>query len=66
MARKILRYPQISERTGLSLDTLRWLRKQGRGPKTWILANRVVSYEDDVDQWLDQEQSVSTQGGGAA
>jgi excisionase family DNA binding protein len=64
MTRTILRLEQIAERTGVSIDTLRWYRHKGIGPKTWRLGRRVVAYEDDVDAWL--EQQANAEGGDAA
>lgn len=59
MTRTILKLAEISERTGVPLATLRWLRHLNRGPKTWLLAGRVVAYADDVDQWVEEQQRTS-------
>jgi predicted DNA-binding transcriptional regulator AlpA len=56
MARTILKLRQIEERTGVPINTLRWLRHRGEGPKTFLLAGRVVAYADDVDAWVKQAQ----------
>jgi hypothetical protein len=57
MDRKILRLTEIHERTGVPINTLRWLRHTGRGgTKTFLLAGRVVSYEDDVDAWVESSR----------
>jgi hypothetical protein len=34
MARRILRLPDIEQRTGVPIATLRWYRHRGIGPKT--------------------------------
>lgn len=54
VTRKILRLPQIADRTGVPIATLRWYRHRGIGPKTFRLAGRVVAYEDDIDAWVNQ------------
>ena len=55
--RTILRLQEVSDRTGVPLDTLRYYRKVGTGPRTWKLGRRVVAYEDDVQTWLDQQEA---------
>lgn len=54
MGRKILRLPEIAEKTGVPIATHRWYRHRGIGPKTFVLGGRVVAYEDDVDAWIEQ------------
>jgi predicted DNA-binding transcriptional regulator AlpA len=56
MARTILRLRQIEQRTGVPINTLRWLRHRGQGPKTFLLAGRVVAFEDDVDLWVERQR----------
>jgi len=58
MARRILRLPDIEQRTGVPIATLRWYRHRGIGPKTFLLAGRVVAYEDDVDAWVNQARQT--------
>lgn len=62
MSRRILRYPEVSARTGIPVATLRWYRQQGVGPRTWLLGGRVVAYEDEVDEWLEQCRNRSSAG----
>ena len=52
MTRRILRLPEIAQRTGVPIATLRWYRHRGIGPRTFLFAGRVVAYEDDVDAWV--------------
>lgn len=59
MTRTILRLQDIHERTGIPVATLRWYRHRGLGPKTWRLGRHVVAYEDDVQQWLDDQQKLT-------
>ena len=58
MSRKILRLPEIEQRTGVPVATLRWYRYRGVGPKTFLFAGRVVAYEDDVDAWVNQARDT--------
>jgi len=61
MSRTILRLEQIADRTGIPVATLRYYRHLGAGgPPTWKLAGRVVSYEDEVDAWI-EEQRIAEQ-----
>ena len=65
--RTILRLQEIADRTGVSLDTLRYYRKTGTGgPRTWKLGRRVVAYEDDVERWLREQEAASSDGVPAA
>lgn len=57
---RLLQLPEISERTTLSVDSLRWLRHVGRGPKTFKLGRRVVAYESDVLAWIDAQRARET------
>lgn len=52
MTRKIVTLDQIHERTGVPLNTLRYYRATGTGPKTFKLGGRVVAFEDDVEAWI--------------
>lgn len=53
MRRTILSLEQVSERTGVALNTLRYYRATGKdGPRTFKLGGRVVAFEDDVDAWI--------------
>lgn len=55
MARRLLTLDEVSEKTGISKATLRWLRANGRGPRMGILAGRLRAKEEDVDAWIEQE-----------
>jgi predicted DNA-binding transcriptional regulator AlpA len=59
MARKILRLPEIAEKTGVPVATLRWYRHRGLGPKTFLFAGRVVAYEAEVDEWVESARHSS-------
>jgi len=55
MSRTILTLQEIADRTRVPINTLRFYRSTGQGPKTWRLAGRVVAFEDDVERWLDEQ-----------
>ncbi len=44
----------VSERTGVPLNTLRWYRHNGVGPKSFKLGRRVMYAVEDVEQWIEQ------------
>lgn len=50
---KLLRLPEVAELTGVSANTLRYWRHQGRGPRSARLGRRVVYRERDVRDWLE-------------
>lgn len=60
MTRKILTLQEVSERARVPVNTLRWLRSRGEGPRTWKAAGRVVAYEDDVQAWLDEQYEATS------
>jgi len=50
---KLLRFPAIRERTGLSRSTIWRLEHEGRFPRRhWISANAVAWVEEDVMEWI--------------
>ena len=49
---RVLTLEQIAERTGLPLNTLRYYRVRGEGPKTFRLGRRVVGMSSDVEHWI--------------
>lgn len=58
--RTILTLEEVAERTRMPLNTLRWLRQQGKGPRTWKLGRRVVAYLDDVDAWVEEQYETTS------
>jgi predicted DNA-binding transcriptional regulator AlpA len=65
MSDRLLTLPEVAEVTRLSLSTHRWLRQEGRGPKTFKVGRRVVAKESDVLQWIDRQHQADTRVGGA-
>lgn len=52
---KLLRLPEVAELTGLPVNTLRFWRHQGSGPRSIKLGRRVVYRERDVVDWIDEQ-----------
>ncbi|WP_282946999.1 helix-turn-helix transcriptional regulator [Cellulomonas endometrii] len=55
----LLKLPEISEQTGVPINTLRSLRASGRGPKTFMLAGRVVAKREDVNAWVQEQYDAA-------
>lgn len=53
----LLTMPEVAEITRRSVDTLRWLRHNGEGPRGHRAGRRVYFWRRDVMAWLaEQEQ----------
>lgn len=61
----LLLLDEIAEITRVPVNTLRWLRHRGEGPKTFRLGRRVVARTSDVLAWV-EEQASAPSGGQAA
>lgn len=48
---------EVSQRTGLSVASLRWMRHMGQGPRSFRLGRRVVYRAEDVDAWIDAQHA---------
>jgi len=64
--KRILLMPEVSDRTRVPIDTLRYWRHLGTGPKSFKNGRRVMYLEEDVDAWLEEQRTVGASGGGAA
>lgn len=62
---RLLRVPEIAEMTGKPIDTIRWYRHTGAGPKMFKLGRHVVAKESDVAAWI-EAQYVKAAGPDAA
>ncbi|WP_418063934.1 helix-turn-helix transcriptional regulator [Pimelobacter simplex] len=51
----LLRIEEVSERIGVPVDTLRYWRKTGAGPKAVRLGRRLAYRATDVDAWVDEQ-----------
>lgn len=52
---RFLRLSEVSTWTGIPENTLRWYRKERRGPQSAKLGGRVVYRESDVQAWIDAQ-----------
>jgi len=55
--RKILTLAQAADRVGMSVETLKYWRKVGKGgPRTFKLGRRVVIAEEDLSAWVAEQR----------
>jgi hypothetical protein len=52
----LLLLPEVAEITRRSIDTLRWLRHRGEGPRGHRSGRRVYYRRHDVMAWLDEQE----------
>lgn len=50
----LLRYEDVSARTGIPVETLRTWRKYGRGPRMFKVGRHVVTTEADLVEWIER------------
>ena len=62
MARKLLRFPEICERTGIAESTHRYWRHIGEGPPMFRMGRRIVAFEDEVDAWIEGQADAARRG----
>jgi predicted DNA-binding transcriptional regulator AlpA len=55
MAGRLLDIHEVSARTRAPVETLRYWRQQGVGPKAFRLGRRLVWDESEVERWLDEQ-----------
>lgn len=51
---------ELAARLGVSVETVRWWRKQGTGPRAIKVGRRVFYSNHDVRQWLDQRRELAS------
>lgn len=69
MSKRILRLPNVLDRTGLSRSTVYQWVSEGRFPKPVSLGTRAVGWvESDIEEWIGKqiEDSLIRRGGSAA
>ena len=60
MRNKIIRLPEVKNKTGLSRSTIYLSMAKGTFPKTISLSERAVGWLDsDIEQWLDKRIAAS-------
>jgi predicted DNA-binding transcriptional regulator AlpA len=58
MAFELMLMEEVEELTRQPLDTLRYWRHVGKGPRSFKLGNRVVYKREDVEQWIEAQYSA--------
>lgn len=52
---QLLRIDDVSAQTGIPVETLRYWRKEGRGPKFARIGRRLVCRAPDLAAWLNAQ-----------
>lgn len=65
MGPTILTMEQAATRIGRSVETMRYWRKRGEGPRTFRLGRRVVIAEDDLNAWIAEQREQGEPQGAA-
>ena len=52
---KLMTLAEVAAATRLSENTLRWLRSQGRGPRSGKLGRRIFYRALDVEAWIEKQ-----------
>jgi predicted DNA-binding transcriptional regulator AlpA len=58
MAFELMLMEEVEELTRQPLDTLRYWRHVGKGPRSFKLGNRVVYKREDVERWIEAQYSA--------
>ena len=58
---KILMMSEVSEQTRVPIDTLRYWRHIGKGPKSFRNGKRVMYLQEEVDGWIESLQAAEIQ-----
>lgn len=58
-----LRTPEAASRIDKPEATLRWWRHIGYGPKSYKIGRTVFYDVADLDEWLQQQKSITAVGG---
>ncbi|ACZ31089.1 regulatory protein MerR [Xylanimonas cellulosilytica DSM 15894] len=56
---------ELADELGISEETLRWWRAEGRGPKSFNIGRRVFYRRADVEQWMAEQYAQTVRGGAA-
>ncbi len=56
---------EVQAEFGFPIDTLRYWRQRGEGPRSFKLGRRVVYDRSDLATWITREKQLSQQGGAA-
>lgn len=56
---RLLTLEEISDFTHMPLATLRYKRHRGELPFIFKLGRRLVAYQSELDEWIDQQRRVT-------
>ncbi|WP_413505812.1 helix-turn-helix transcriptional regulator [Photobacterium phosphoreum] len=60
MSYKIIRLPEVKDKTGLSRSTIYLRMSQGRFPKSISLSERAIGWvEQEIEQWLGERIAMT-------
>ena len=62
----LMSQPEVAELTRIPVETLRYLRWRGEGPRSFKLGRRVMYERADVLQWIEEQKAATGRGGTAA
>jgi predicted DNA-binding transcriptional regulator AlpA len=51
---ELMTMKEVAEATRTNIETLRYWRQQGTGPKSFRLGRRVMYRVSDVNNWIDE------------
>ncbi|MFR9803151.1 helix-turn-helix transcriptional regulator [Pseudonocardia sp. RS010] len=57
MTDTLLTLDEAGRRIGRSVETMRYWRRLGQGPRTFKLGRRVVVAESDLVDWINQQRA---------
>ena len=60
MSTEIKGMPWVSEKTGVPINTLRYFRAQGLGPRSFKLGRRVQYAVEDVEAWIAEARAAGS------
>lgn len=60
MTYRLLTLPEAADRLRRTQAQMRWMRFSGTGPKSALVAGRVMYREADIDTWIDEQFADDT------
>lgn len=54
IAHRLMTMKEVSEETRIPLNTLRFYRHKGEGPKSALIGGKVMYRRDDVEAWINE------------
>lgn len=59
-ARRLMTMAEVEAEFGFAINTLRFWRYRGTGPRSFRLGRRVVYARTDVEQWINKARTGNT------